>query len=372
MANPKKSSKFRFYNYDSIHLNNSIINLENMKLNNIPFSLIKNYIKNFIKIKLGQDIFAPYLTTLYLTLRCNYACSFCNDGSSRCKYPEVKMNELNTEEVKKLLSIVKESSPSIYFTGGEPYMRRDLLELCRFSKQIGFDLVAVNTNGSLIHTNLEILDYIDKLVISLSTLNPKKYSEIIQKDLKFFEIVKKNISTVNRLKKKKGFDLIINCVVTKDSIKDAEDVMNFCFENEINFAIVPAIICAYPEKQLLDCDEYKQFIDKVIKSKKLGRPVFNTYKCLEIMRDFKKFKCYPLLTPHIYPDGSLFYPCQMIKSKVDLLKIGNYYEAIKEGQRKFGKIPNCDNRCHLACYIEPSVITTTNPLNLIREYSLKF
>ena len=49
---------------------------------------------------------------------------------------------------------------------------------------------------------------------------------------------------------------------------------------------------------------------------------------------------------------------------VNLLEIGDYDKAIQEGRRKFGGIPLCDNRCHLSCYIEPS-LATKNPLNFL-------
>jgi MoaA/NifB/PqqE/SkfB family radical SAM enzyme len=211
---------------------------------------------------------------------------------------------------------------------------------------------------------MEVLDYIDNLIISLFAVKPEKYSELTQMAREMFEIAKKNILTANELKKKKGFDLTINCVVTKDSIKDVEDVMDFCFEHNINFAIAPAIIGFYAEKAL-DCEEYRHLIDKLIEYKKQGKPVFNSYNYLKIIRDFKEFKCHPLLTPHVYPDGSLFYPCQLLKKSVNLLEFGDYWKAVRAAREKFGPVPSCDNRCHMSCYTEPSIVAG-NPINLIK------
>ncbi|MBT3324168.1 radical SAM protein [archaeon] len=335
-----------------------------MKLSQLSGGLAKNYLKNIVKYKMGEEILLPYFATFYLTLRCNYACSFCDDGSAKQKYPDLKMDELNTEKTKKVLSILKNKCSSIYFTGGEPFLRKDLLDLCKFSKKIGFNPVSVNTNGFLLQKNLEVLDNIDNLVISLSSLDPVKYSKIVGRPISCFDIVMKNILIANSLKKKKGFEFVINCVVTEDSLLDAENVMNFCFQNKINFAVVPAMVGVYPDKDLLNSKAYRLFIDKIIAKKKNGNPVFNSYKYLQIIKNFKNFSCQPSLTPHVYPDGSLFYPCQLLKSKVNLLEIGDYDKAIQEGRRKFGGIPLCDNRCHLSCYIEPS-LATKNPLNFL-------
>ena len=159
--------------------------------------------------------------------------------------------------------------------------------------------------------------------------------------------------------------LTINCVVTKDSLEDAEEVMDFCIKKNVNFAIVPAMVGCYPDKDLFHNKKYQNLINKVISKKKQGKLIFNSYKSLEVMKNFKKFTCLPLLTPHLYPNGDLFYPCQLLKTKVNLLEIGDYKKAIKEGRKKFGSVPKCDNRCHLSCYIEPGAMTI-NPLNLLK------
>ena len=334
-----------------------------MKLSRIPFRLIKNFVGNVLRVRTGNQLMAPYFTTFYLTLRCNYACAFCDDGTAAQKYPEVEMDELDTEQVKTLLTIIRKRSPSIYFTGGEPFMRQDLIEICRYAKQIGFYPVSLNTNGALIHKKIEVLDYIDNLVVSLPSIVPETYARIIQKKQKYMDLVIQNILTANAMRKKKGFALTANCVVTGDSLQDAGRVMSFCFENDIHFAIVPALKGVYPDESL-NCIDYRQLIDEVVENKRRGKPVPHSYDYLNIIKDFKKFKCWPLMTPHVYPDGSLFYPCQMLKSKIDLLKIGDYDKAIKEGREKFGDVPDCDNRCHLACYVEPS-ITTARPSRVL-------
>jgi len=312
-----------------------------MKLSQLSGGLAKNYLKNIVKYKMGEEILLPYFATFYLTLRCNYACSFCDDGSAKQKYPDLKMDELNTEKTKKVLSILKNKCSSIYFTGGEPFLRKDLLDLCKFSKKIGFNPVSVNTNGFLLQKNLEVLDNIDNLVISLSSLDPVKYSKIVGRPISCFDIVMKNILIANSLKKKKGFEFVINCVVTEDSLLDAENVMNFCFQNKINFAVVPAMVGVYPDKDLLNSKAYRLFIDKIIAKKKNGNPVFNSYKYLQIIKNesaevvfgvtkyVAKTEFQNLLKATIYGDNGVETTPGTLIMRDTFLKLGGFIEGVR-------------------------------------------
>jgi len=332
-------------------------NMVSQRLSDLSFGMVKNYFKNFVKLKLGKDMVDPYFSVLFLTFRCNYACAFCDEGSGKHKYPEIPMDELNTEDMKKILKILRKRSPSIYFTGGEPYLREDIVELTRYAKELGFHPIYLNTNGSLIHTKPEVLDNIDNIVFSLHALDPEKYSKTIQRSTKMFDMVMENIEKAKSLMKEKNFDIGINCVVTPETLGDVEDVMEFCFERDLRFAIVPAIVKTKPQEGL-NSEKYRQLINKVIAKKKEGRSVFNSYKYLEIIRSFEDFDCHPMLTPHIHPDGSLLYPCNlMVKSKINLLEIGDYDKAVEECRKKVGKLPACKSKCPLACYVEPSVMT---------------
>jgi radical SAM protein with 4Fe4S-binding SPASM domain len=81
---------------------------------------------------------APARADLALTYRCNDKCSFCYVG-------ERKMEELNTEYWKKIINeLWKIGIPSVIFTGGEPTLRTDLVELVGSAKEF---VTGVITNG---------------------------------------------------------------------------------------------------------------------------------------------------------------------------------------------------------------------------------
>ncbi len=81
-----------------------------------------------------------------MTRRCNLKCIHCYSNSADIEYPD----ELTTEEGKKLVDdLAAFGSPVILFSGGEPLLRKDLLELAQYATDKGMRAV-ISTNGTLI------------------------------------------------------------------------------------------------------------------------------------------------------------------------------------------------------------------------------
>jgi MoaA/NifB/PqqE/SkfB family radical SAM enzyme len=329
--------------------------------------LLINYFTNYFKIQYKKNpLLKPLFFTHYLTLDCNFNCIYCEFAKNRQKI-NIR-NQLNTIDTIKLMEIIRNECPYIYFTGGEPLLRNDIVEILRECKKMGFKSITVNTNMSLIHKKMEVLDYLTNLVASFDVVDEFEYSKILGVPLSIVGQVKKNIVECARLQKKNNFLMTINCVITPETIRHGREVMHFCFEHNIRFATVPAELEDGKIDDLLQGNkEYQDFIDDILQYKKQGKPVFGTEKYYHIVREFKQFDCYPTLTPHIYPNGDLFYPCQPLgKIAANLLDTGSYRDALKIGISKFGNLPYCKNRCHKACYIEPSNYIK-NPFMLIKE-----
>ncbi len=88
---------------------------------------------------------------------CNANCRFCYYRQSiREKEPG-----LSTDEVKKLLRFARKRGMKIAeFTGGEPSIRKDIIDLVYYAKEIGFESVSMITNGIVLPSG----DFVKKLV----------------------------------------------------------------------------------------------------------------------------------------------------------------------------------------------------------------
>ncbi|MCK4809520.1 MAG: radical SAM protein [Candidatus Omnitrophica bacterium] len=103
----------------------------------------------------------PLRVMFELTYQCNFYCKHCYVPLSYRR----KAGELKTKEVFSILGQLADIGCFyLGFTGGEPFLRKDIMEIFRYAKKKGFEVI-IYTNGSLI--NEEIAD-------ELATLRPNK------------------------------------------------------------------------------------------------------------------------------------------------------------------------------------------------------
>ena len=125
-----------------------------------------------------------------------------------------KSNLLTTDEIVLISKLfVQEGVKKIRLTGGEPTIRKDLVEIIAKLKEIPkLENVSITTNGLVLTRNLVsfMRAGLDSLNISLDTLKPKKYEEITRR--KGFERVIAGIDLAIQL----GYKPKVNCVVMKN------------------------------------------------------------------------------------------------------------------------------------------------------------
>ena len=95
----------------------------------------------------NSQAYLPPLETvaLYLTKACNLSCRFCFYSAGN-----PFENELTTAEIYRLLDDLKTLNvKTVFCLGGEPLLRIDLFEICRYVKANGIQMILI-TNGTLI------------------------------------------------------------------------------------------------------------------------------------------------------------------------------------------------------------------------------
>lgn len=87
------------------------------------------------------------LAIIDVTNRCNLKCPVCFANAATAGY----VYEPTKEEISSMLKNLRKNDPvpatALQFSGGEPTIRNDLIELIRRAKELGFRHVEVNTNG---------------------------------------------------------------------------------------------------------------------------------------------------------------------------------------------------------------------------------
>ena len=127
--------------------------------------------------KHGRNI--SYLR-ISLTDKCNLRCRYCMPEEGVCKRDH---HEMMTEE--EVITAVKAAASlgitKIRLTGGEPLVKRNIVSICRKVAAVeGIKEVCLTTNGILLPQLANDLQEagVDRLNLSLDTLDPQKYAHI--------------------------------------------------------------------------------------------------------------------------------------------------------------------------------------------------
>lgn len=117
---------------------------------------------------------------LSVTDRCNFRCRYCMPAEGVCKRAHSEM--LSFEELEEIVrAAVLLGVNKVRLTGGEPLVRRGIVELCRTLRTIdGLDELTMTTNAALLpQYAAELKDAgVDRLNISLDTLDADKFASL--------------------------------------------------------------------------------------------------------------------------------------------------------------------------------------------------
>lgn len=121
---------------------------------------------------------------LAVTDRCNLRCTYCMPAEGIEYVPKQEL--LTYEEILRLAKLLAGMGISkIRITGGEPFVRRDIMELFRSLSAIeGLEQIHLTTNGTLTAPHLPALKAlgIKSVNLSLDALDPQRFLDITRRD----------------------------------------------------------------------------------------------------------------------------------------------------------------------------------------------
>ena len=186
-----------------------------------------------MKDNYGREI--NYLR-LSITDLCNYRCVYCmdSDGVKKLEHSDI----LSIEELINISKIAVECGINkIRLTGGEPLVRKGVLQLCEGLKTInGLEELVLTTNGAKLSEMAGDLKSVgvDRINISLDTLNEDKFKKITR--IGCLEEVLKGIEEAIKV----GFKDIKLNVVLMAGINDdeIEDFVALTKNNEVSVRFI--------------------------------------------------------------------------------------------------------------------------------------
>lgn len=81
--------------------------------------------------------------------QCNFKCPYCK-GLAKDVFENRIKKQLSLEEIKRNIDFWCENEPleNIRFSGGEPTLHKDIIEIVKYAKSKGINRIAISTNGS--------------------------------------------------------------------------------------------------------------------------------------------------------------------------------------------------------------------------------
>jgi len=159
---------------------------------------------------------APPRMDLALTYRCNNNCYYCYTGGPQ------KVAELYTADWKRAIDIVWDNGiPQVVFTGGEPTLREDLVELIDHAKEFVTGLITNGRKLTVLAQDLKRVD-LDYIQVSLESSDAHVHDHMVGVDGAWQE------TTVGiKAAMTAGLEVITNTTLTKDNIEAFTDTINF-------------------------------------------------------------------------------------------------------------------------------------------------
>lgn len=155
-----------------------------------------------------------------LTKYCNYQCKHCCASAEKID----TINELNTLRILEVLDELKDFGvKEIYFSGGEPFSRKDIFTILKKARNNGI-ICNISTNGSYITEEMAVeLEKLklNKIHISLDSNSEKDFNEF--RGGNYFK------STINAIKilKRHNIYVRVGTVIWKKNVNKIDAIIKF-------------------------------------------------------------------------------------------------------------------------------------------------
>ncbi len=313
-------------------------------------SSLKKFAENFIinrkRFAEGNHALRPLYVIWTMLNACNFRCSYCDNHQGEHYFDVADPNRLNTAQGMRLLDVMITGTPAIYWCGGEPTMRKDLPELLDYAWKLGYFPNMINTNASILHKRLQspqwenFLWQMDIVIVSLDGLNLNRLDELW--GVKQARQVFVNLLMLTILRTRVKFKLMVNTVITPETINEARQVLDLACDLDIWFVPVPVNYKHQPNHQLIDNPDYQKLAKVILERKEAGYKIVGSKNLLSNLLFAKPYKCFTALKAHVWSDGKICWPCRASQNTdpvdIDLLD----YESFDQAYQAARKIINPD------------------------------
>jgi uncharacterized radical SAM superfamily Fe-S cluster-containing enzyme len=172
------------------------------------------------------------LAIIDVTNRCNLTCPVCFANAAAAGY----VYEPTKEEVTGMLENLRANDPvpatALQFSGGEPTIRKDLIDLIRKAKEVGFRHVEVNTNGLRLAQSVDYCRELKEAGVSTVYLQFDGLTPDVYKFIRGVDLLETKMKAIENCRQG-GLRSLVLVVTLVKGVNDSQlgDIINFAAKN---------------------------------------------------------------------------------------------------------------------------------------------
>jgi len=326
-----------------------------------------SFFRNHLSNRVFESVKRPTYAYIAITSLCNSQCKYCDTWKNSTE------SGLDTDQWKKIIDdLVTLGVVTLTFSGGEPFIRKDLFELASYAKSQGLVTMVVTNLSLFKESHIEkIAESLDFFGISIDSTRSEIYKKV--RGVDWLERIKENVHTLMAGLAELKAEVQVCGMVTINNKNACEmhDVIHMIFDDlgmdTVSFNLLDPNGGA-TARELAPTPEQIHYCKRVISDHKSLYPISNSARFIAQMGDFD-YRCNPWKSVQIDEKGCLLSPCLFRSARPDLfpdaretdLCKNNLSDAWREQQKIYSQYADC-KLCSLGCVVESAWST----------YDLKF
>lgn len=307
---------------------------------------IHNHIRNRV-----SDFKRP--TYAYITIEsiCNSKCNYCNMWETK------RGNQPSTEEWKKIIEDIRAvGAISLTFSGGEPFLNKDLFELAAYARSKGLYTMVVTNLSLFRETWIEkIAESFDFFGTSIDSTKPEIYQET--RGMNWLEHNEQSIRKImDGLASMQSSTTVCAMVtVSNRNAYEMHEIIHTVFDDLkmdcISFNLLDPK-GSPTAKDFMPTEDQIRFYSQTIIDHKKSYPILNSYRYFEQSGNYD-YTCNPWKCIQINHEGTLLAPCLFINGKKFNLRETRLTDVWgqKSTQDIYKRYESC-KLCNLGCVAE--------------------
>jgi MoaA/NifB/PqqE/SkfB family radical SAM enzyme len=325
-----------------------------MPIRNPALRFLRNHVRNRL-VKTGPR--TPSYGYITLETVCNSRCNYCNMWETK------KGNQPTTAEWKTIIEDIAElGAVTLTFSGGEPFLNRDLFELAGFARSRGLVTMVVTNLSKFRPDWVEKVDQnFDFFGTSIDSTRPEVYQAT--RGVDWLERNQQNIRTLmaGLAERKSGTTVCAMVTVSNRNAYEVHAIQPMVFDDlgmdAISFNLLDPK-GSPTAREFVPTPDQVAYYRRVVLDHKEMFPISNSRRYLEQAGNFE-YACNPWKSIQIDHEGALIAPCLFIEAGRYNLRQTRLRDVWKLGETQaiYDSFAKCKT-CNLGCVVESSWSTT--------------